>query len=545
MSDNSEYGGTLNREARRALNKHLKSTTNALFSMTKESASETLVNRANKIIKTHEKPFELQLKEVKIDVIAHAVYLVCKQSKTTVGMVQRTEEEFFLDMGIDYIDYLRSNDIDISEDELKSIMYLAEKSGNIENYLKVYKMCQISSGTSMETCIRAALSVSLYTLMEKASTYNKENKKKNVMLAIKHETGYSCKNEPVELRFELLNMCIMLYWMHRIGLSDGSVIKSEVGIDLSCDLTSIINKNIPESTSYERWVKGEITFEEAIVECEDIQKIAESRLQYYLGLSKGIRAMLVEASIVCKSTQKMVTDLERYKSNEESLTEKIQSSKKMRLELQKEVKSIKKQLSEMEKRNSKLKSEISMLEKQERGGEKLEQELIQLKSRITELSEELADSKNKSIVKDKELLEVREINEVNSRKLNMTINLYEDAKRYIEDLTEKGEIDYEVPIDIVISKISSKRIAICGGRETLESNMVRMGISSIKHFSAGKIPTIKEIGLFDCLVIITQQVAHKSIMKIRQFAKDTGKPIVYFNGSNIENMCREIYSALS
>lgn len=542
MTDNIDGGGTLNREARRALNKHMKSTTSALINAGRESASESLIRKSRNILKTYDKPFEVSFGEKSIDIIPHAVYLICKENK----LIKETEENFLTYTNMEGIACLKDIDVEISKEEIDSIIYLAEMSGNIDDYLRIYKLCKLSGVTAMETCVRASIKVSMYYLLEKATKAKKDNKKNNVLLAIKHETSYSSKSEPVETRFDILNMCMMLYWMHRLGLSDANVIKSEVGVDLTYNISAIIANNVPSSEEYEKWASNKITLEDAMIASGDIQRIEESRVQYYLGISKGLRAMIVESSLICKSTQKRLGELERYKENEISLYEKLQDSKKLRLEAQKEIKSLKKQLSESEKRASKLKSEIAIAEKKGRNAEdeKLKSEIEQMNLQIAQLKVDVSNLESELNDKNRHLEEIKEINAVNSRKMNMTINLYEDAQRYIEDLVGKGEIDYAIPIDTVISKILDKRIAICGGKEALESTMVQMGFKSIRHFTAGKIPTIKEFGLFDCLVIVTQQVAHKSIIGIRQFAKDTGKPIVYFNGSNIEHMCREVYEAL-
>lgn len=541
MENSVEQNMMLNRETRRALSKQAKSATMSMLSMSRESASESLNKRANRILEESEKPFEITIPNGAIDIIKIAVYLVCKDSE----LKERISDLFYSNLDITNIVSLKDKDIEIDIENNKDIMYYAEKSKDAGEYLKLYKMCQLDTRTSMQTCISATLSVAVYTYMQSVAIKKKEEgKKRNVLANIKKEITYKSKDETEDKRFDILNMCIMLYWACRNSLIDRGTIKSEIGIDFQFDLPTIIEMNVPESKEYEIYLKGSQTFEDAIIKSGDLFKLESNKVEYYRGICKCLRATLLESSIISKRTIQMVDELRRSKKAEEDLSEKVKLAKKARTEAQKETKSVKKQMAELEKQINKLKIDLANKDKQFKLNDLKDKDIDSLKSQLGLLEIQLRDSTHAEESNRKTISELKSTIEIMSRRLNYTLNLYEDSQRYIEELTGKGEINYDIPIDIVISNISDKKIAICGGRDELLGNLEKTGLKHVKQFPVGKIPSTSEFGAFDCLVIITKQVAHKSIAGIKQHAKDTGKPIIYFNGSNIESLCREIYNTI-
>lgn len=102
--------------------------------------------------------------------------------------------------------------------------------------------------------------------------------------------------------------------------------------------------------------------------------------------------------------------------------------------------------------------------------------------------------------------------------------------------------DDGVTIEEKIKTINTFKIAICGGVPSLIRRVVDRGIVEIKHISS--ISDCQRNGQFDLYILVTDFISHKIRWQIETRISEEGSHMVYFSGTNIDNMINVMYNTL-
>ena len=161
---------------------------------------------------------------------------------------------------------------------------------------------------------------------------------------------------------------------------------------------------------------------------------------------------------------------------------------------------------------------------------------------IVALQKQVMDLKNGLSNKGKEISHLR----TDNKKLkNEIARAMEDIDGLQEELScdleyDEPEIDCSIPFDAVLNVIKNKKLLIIGGATGLEQSLDDLGLDA-KQYDGKMNVSLRNFGNYDCMVFMTKMLGHSMMYKAKREAKSLGKPIVNFNGSNVEMLCRQIY----
>lgn len=192
-------------------------------------------------------------------------------------------------------------------------------------------------------------------------------------------------------------------------------------------------------------------------------------------------------------------------------------------------------------RNSELNSKVQELQKEikEKNGV-----IARFKSQ-DDLKHEIQSLKSEVVSKDneinrlfKERLELKQELSTCKKSLRKSGSFQSEV---IEEVVE--ESSHEISFDEIIESIRDKRIAIVGGLHIngLDDRLKQYGVVHVKHYEEN----VSKIGVFDIGIIMSSTVKHTDVYKFEKECKKHNTQIIYFSGTNIERMIREIYNAIN
>lgn len=540
------YGlGQLNREMRRALERSVKSTKLEI----KNGVDGIVIDE----LKSDTKAFDLN----GLDILPFAVYMICSSKEIYKEYGELLEKLFYKNIDISEIYKVKDSNIKVLADKMSLLVKLGKCSYNLDKYLLLYTMCRLDKEVASKCSLSAFGSVGLKYMLSLIEAYNKKLKISNKYIKENSNNLYSSKKESDEIRLILLIILLGFKWGSIKLLFDTSLIENKLGFNgiVTKGLEELVANYIPSSEEYIKWVKGELSFVEAMDKSGDSIKLSTLDLANVRNFNKTVRALLVYNADMCLYSKELKKRVEVLGGEVTGLNGKLQSIKKEKQVEHSELKATKRELSDL---NRKLASSTKQLEESIGREKELIAEVANYKGKIDEYKNKIESYE----VKIKELNSNKEENNNSSSglakgyedlkldmsilaaKYNKLLNSYEDMLGYIEDSENKSSIDCSIPLELVVNKIKGYRYIICGGRGELADRLTKLGFSGVKQYDVGKVPVYNDGVQYDCLIILTKCVVHKSIMGIRQNAKQLNKDVIYFNGSNVEGLIREIYRVM-
>lgn len=212
-----------------------------------------------------------------------------------------------------------------------------------------------------------------------------------------------------------------------------------------------------------------------------------------------------------------ITD--RHKSDLEVAELRLKAQMKRNTELNSEVQSLKKEIQRLNGVVSKIRPQDEYIRE------------------ISSLKNDIVHNENEINRLFKERLELkRELSQYKKQLRNKSVS----TDNIITEVV--NEKDTDISFDEIIDYIKDKRIAIVGGIHIngLDERLKAYGVVHVKHYEEN----VSKIGVFDIGIIISNAVKHADVYKFEKECKKHNTQIIYFSGTNIERMIREIYNAI-
>lgn len=546
MDNEREFIESLNRDQRRMIMRYTKYVSSGIAVDCNETARSVIGLKAQALLKT-EKPFMLSIDSRESDIYMEATYLACiGLNKEELGALKSV---FFDEMPLSELEKL--DGIELEQDELEKIACLARRTGKENDFYTIYSMSRLCDKEAMQTALISLVSITIYELMKRTYSNKCTERAKNggrripkslakvreEMLADIKPTPLNIEQNNITDKLKTLMMAKLLYWGGKKGLLDKAQFDEELNLHYKDSLSTFINVNLGSCGEYDKWVNNECTLYQSMVASGDARVLSLAEQEFTRQYLKNIRANIVCEYAFSHKLHEQESDIARLAKNNEEIKTKYQNAKKLRSEDLRKYKESTVELNKLKKQ----------LEKQGRCGvsnagelDELKQLVAKLETKSCELAEKIGDQSriNNALSEHNEgLIERVKVLETN---LSESEIMCKHLTETLDELNQQ-EMNTDIPLEIVLKGISGIKLAICGGKEHIVSNLEKMGIQEVKHIPVGKIATAQEIGQFDCLVIVTKYVAHKSVVTIKEKAKSLGKIVLHFNGSNIELLCRQIF----
>lgn len=128
-------------------------------------------------------------------------------------------------------------------------------------------------------------------------------------------------------------------------------------------------------------------------------------------------------------------------------------------------------------------------------------------------------------------------------KLKITLDenqLYKDEL----DSVMGVDIDDNVPFEDVVAELEGKRIVVIGGAECIGQGLSDLDLE-VKQYTVDANIGAKDIGKHDCIVFMIKYMSHTALWAAKSNVKGTDKPMIYYYGTNIEKLCRNIHREIN
>lgn len=279
-----------------------------------------------------------------------------------------------------------------------------------------------------------------------------------------------------------------------------------------------------------------------------LERYVRDLIEYAFDAEKArVKPLLIE----CYFTEKKVAfdrqKMEQLKRDVQKLEDYKSRAKKEIQSMRKTIEELNKQLENLSAENDKIKAENAKL------SELVKKGIEPIKGKYEDIVRSLQNTIN-DLTNELEVLKKRYENtleemDILARKFNCLSNEYNNLKEDYNELVNMKlssnlVMDFSLPIEIVIERIRDLRIAVIGGAPNMEANLRAMGLDKVKFFAADNMPSINELGICDCIVIVVTYVPHSGLKAIRRYAKRNNIKLVNFNGRNLEEMCRAIHDTV-
>ena len=255
--------------------------------------------------------------------------------------------------------------------------------------------------------------------------------------------------------------------------------------------------------------------------------------------NNGISGIILESNMLTK----VIKERDYLKNELESLTEIKNTSQRELRHSKKELKKIKQERDRLIKEVCSLKEKSSQLPEETRKCiDDLNNKLFIKEDRIKELADKLEELKKELAGTKKENSDLKKQVKKLTAKLDITLEENQLMQDELDSIRE-SDIDESIPLCDILSEIKNKRIVVVGGAECIGQGLADLGLD-VKQYDVNTNIGTKDLGNYDCLVFMLKYVPHTSVWAAKNEAKKLGKPIVYFYGTNIETICRNVYEKL-
>ncbi len=216
------------------------------------------------------------------------------------------------------------------------------------------------------------------------------------------------------------------------------------------------------------------------------------------------------------------------------------------------IRELNKKISEQREKSNKLCNKIRTLEGKVKELEDSGVEnIIPYKRMIEENEKTIENFKNKlselereNESKDRQILSLEDTN----RNVYEQVEILEDEVELLNKRLGNTENNYSeddvIEIGSIINAIRDKRIVLIGG-DKIHSRMKNLGFTNIRLVCAdNRTINNNDLKYADVIVIMTAHVKHSTMANPKGTANTQGIPLLYYNFSNVDRLCKEIFSYL-
>ncbi len=267
-----------------------------------------------------------------------------------------------------------------------------------------------------------------------------------------------------------------------------------------------------------------------------------------LGIWESMR-MLVSNLNICiekigEKHNKSISDLEKLQAQLDQLKSTYKKCKSQLKQAKNDLVESQRQIETQKNKNEKQIKYIDSLKSQGIiNVDGLKIEAAELRESLSK-SEKDNDEQKRIIGKLRKQISENEEEIVQLKEVNNTLKVENEGLVERVKAISDTQSTSQIPIEIYVNAIQSKRIAIFGG-DMMHAELRKLDFKNLKLFEASnRQSSFGDLAYQDLIVIVTGYIAHSTSYIPKGAAEKAGIPVLYFNKKNVTSLIQEMFKMI-